>query len=258
MENAVQIPGSGASRYFSLTRTATYSFLAALPLFLAYEALILVVNGGSEMQVRVGADIWIKEAMSALGAPGMFSIGILVLLLGTAVFRSERKKQIPIRSEYFLAMIAESLLYAVVVAVIVSYIVGLVFAVDVSVLPAAGDEVRPLYRPGMVEMLVLSIGAGLYEELVFRVLLVGGLFWGIRHFTSSRVSAYLVAAVIGALAFSAVHYVGAFGDSFELSSFFFRFLFGLALNGLFLIRGFGVAAWTHALYDVLVVSQILG
>ena len=63
---------------------------------------------------------------------------------------------------------------------------------------------------------------------------------------------------MGELAFSAVHYIGPLGDAFELPSFFFRFLFGLALNGLFLIRGFGVAAWTHALYDVLVVSQIMG
>ena len=110
----------------------------------------------------------------------------------------------------------------------------------------------------MAEMLVLSIGAGLYEELVFRVLLVGGLYWGIQHLASDKITAYLVAAVVGAMVFSAVHYIGALGDPFELSSFFFRFLFGLALNALFLVRGFGVAAWTHALYDILVVSQILG
>jgi len=248
----------GRSNYFMLTRTATYSYLAALPLFLAYEILILVVNGGSEAQIRVGADIWIKQAIAALGAPGTFSVGILVLLIGTAVFFSERKKQLPIHGRYFLLMIGESLMYAVVVALVVSYIVGLVFAagtaVATEVIPAGGMQINPI---GKVEMLVLSIGAGLYEELVFRVLLVGGLFWGIKHFASDKNTAYILAAVIGALAFSAVHYIGVLGDPFELPSFFFRFLFGLALNGLFLFRGFGVAAWTHALYDVLVVSQIM-
>jgi membrane protease YdiL (CAAX protease family) len=72
-----------------------------------------------------------------------------------------------------------------------------------------------------------------------------------------RNAAYAVAAVVGALLFSAVHYIGAFGDPFTLPSFTFRFLFGLALNGLYLVRGFGIAAWTHALYDVMVVSRLL-
>ncbi|HEX7069526.1 MAG TPA: CPBP family glutamic-type intramembrane protease, partial [Rhodothermales bacterium] len=62
-------------------------------------------------------------------------------------------------------------------------------------------------------------------------------------------------SLIGAIIFSAVHYTGPLGDPFTLSSFTFRFLFGLALNVLFLWRGFGVAAWTHALYDVFVVTR---
>ena len=51
-----------------------------------------------------------------------------------------------------------------------------------------------------------------------------------------------------------MHYIGTLGDAFTLSSFTFRFLFGLALNVVFLVRGFGVAAWTHALYDVMIVT----
>jgi hypothetical protein len=70
--------------------------------------------------------------------------------------------------------------------------------------------------------------------------------------------AYIIVALVGALLFSAVHYIGALGDAFTLSSFTFRFLFGLALNAVFLIRGFGVAAWTHALYDVMIVTGFLG
>ena len=63
---------------------------------------------------------------------------------------------------------------------------------------------------------------------------------------------------MGALLFSAVHYIGALGDAFTLPSFMFRFLFGLALNVVFLVRGFGIAAWTHALYDVMIVTGLLG
>ena len=48
------------------------------------------------------------------------------------------------------------------------------------------------------------------------------------------------------------HYIGVLGDAFTLSSFTFRFLMGLALNLLFMVRGFGIAAMTHSLYDVYV------
>ncbi len=76
MERDIQIVNPGKRDYFSLTRTATYGYLAALPLFLAYEILILIVNGPSGQGVRVGADVWIKQAMAAIGAPGIFWIGI--------------------------------------------------------------------------------------------------------------------------------------------------------------------------------------
>ena len=72
--------------------------------------------------------------------------------------------------------------------------------------------------------------------------------------TPDRRRAYIIAAVVGAVVFSAVHHIGAFGDPFTLPVFTFRFLFGLALNAVFLLRGFALAAWTHALYDVLVVT----
>jgi hypothetical protein len=62
----------------------------------------------------------------------------------------------------------------------------------------------------------------------------------------------LVAASVGALIFSAFHYVGEYGDPLELGSFVYRAIAGLAFSGLYLSRGFGITAWTHALYDVYV------
>jgi hypothetical protein len=47
--------------------------------------------------------------------------------------------------------------------------------------------------------------------------------------------------------------MGSMGDVFTLQSFTFRFLFGMALNALLMLRGFGIAAWTHSLYDVMVI-----
>ncbi len=236
---------SGWRAYHQTTRSATYGFLSALPLLVLYETLIVWANADASTPVRIGAELWLKSLLPPLGAAGHLALGGIVLAVGVAVFWAERHRDLPLRTGYFCGLIAESALYAVLVAALISRLVGLVFA---AAPPPVGD---------LWTQLALSIGAGLYEELVFRVLLVGGLAWVFRRLTGAS-AAYAAAAVLGALLFSAVHYTGPLGDAFALSSFAFRFLFGLALNVLFLGRGFGVAAWTHALYDVFLVTSLGG
>ncbi|MEO7965202.1 MAG: CPBP family glutamic-type intramembrane protease, partial [Gemmatimonadaceae bacterium] len=100
--------------------------------------------------------------------------------------------------------------------------------------------------------LMISLGAGLYEELLFRVLLVSALVWLAKKILGwGPVAAGLFATMAGALIFSAFHYVGPFGDKLELGSFVFRAIAALAFSALYLVRGFGITAWTHALYDVM-------
>lgn len=244
--------------YHRNTRTATYGFLLALPLLVLYEVMILLSSGPQVMQVRVGAEVWIKQILAFIGATGSLILAGIVVLVGVAILVYERKRSIPIRSRYFLWAIAESTVYAVVVAFFVSQVVGLLFSLaHVTSAPALAAP-QLLQDQGLFTRLALSIGAGLYEELLFRVLLVGGLFWLFSKIMPQKKYHYLLAALLGALVFSAVHHIGALGDPFTLPVFFFRFLFGLVLNAIFLVRGFGVAAWTHAIYDILIVTHLLG
>ncbi|HEX4627181.1 MAG TPA: CPBP family glutamic-type intramembrane protease, partial [Gemmatimonadales bacterium] len=99
--------------------------------------------------------------------------------------------------------------------------------------------------------LMVSLGAGIYEELLFRVLLVGALSTVARALLGWRpVPAGVAATLVGAVVFSAFHYIGPFGDRLQLYSFMFRSIAGLFFSTLYLLRGFGITAWTHALYDV--------
>jgi hypothetical protein len=68
----------------------------------------------------------------------------------------------------------------------------------------------------------------------------------------------IFATAFGALIFSAFHYVGPYGDRLELPSFIFRTIAGVLFSGLYLLRGFGITAWTHALYDVFLAPALLG
>ena len=240
--------GGAVRRYARVTRSATYGFLAGLPLFLFYELVVVVGGGAGGSTVRLGAEIWTKEALGLLGLRSHLALGLVVAVLGAGIAWKERDRSLPVRGRYFLGLALESAVYAVVLAIAVSRLVGLIL----GAFPAFGDA-------ALLTQIGLSVGAGLYEELVFRVLLVGGLYRLARSGSdTSRRTAYASAAVIGALIFSAVHYVGPLGDAFALNSFAFRLLYGLALNGLYIVRGFGVAAWTHALYDVMLVLSGVG
>jgi membrane protease YdiL (CAAX protease family) len=107
---------------------------------------------------------------------------------------------------------------------------------------------------GVAGDLVMSIGAGLYEELVFRLLAVSGAYALLhRFFRMTPVGAAVLAILMASLLFSAYHHVGAGGEPWDAGIFAFRFLAGVILSWLFLLRGFAVVCWTHALYDVLCV-----
>lgn len=250
----------GRSAYWEATRTGTYGFLSALPLLVAYELMIAVANSGASMPVRIGAELWLKRWIAFAGGTGLWVLTGVVVVTGIAILYVERKKRVPLKPGYFAGLIAESAVYAVAVAALVSHVVAALFAV-VPAPVAAMSPAAPLLPQAAADLwtqLALSIGAGLYEELFFRVLLVGGLFLLFRMLMRSQTTAYVAAALIGAALFSAAHYVGTLGDPFALDSFTFRFLFGLVLNVLFLARGFGVAAWTHALYDVWLALGLFG
>lgn len=237
------------NEYLRLSTTLSYSYLLTLPFLVLYEVGVMLVNLGSPSGVRISADILVKQLMNLVGLDGTFTFGLIILLLGAGILWYERRHGVIIRPRYLGLMFVESLAYALLLGTLVGTIVGGLFGMAVDAIP--------LQMPGqpggsLLSGLVLSLGAGVYEELIFRLVLVSLLFALLFFLRSSEYVRYGIAAVIGALIFSAIHYTGPYGDTFTLASFTFRFLMGLALNGLMLLRGFGIAVAAHALYDVYV------
>jgi hypothetical protein len=228
--------------YLALSRTLTYSYLFVLPLIVIYEIGVRLVNAGNAYQIRIGADVLIKRV---LGLEGTLPLAALLIVVGAVIFVVERRRKLPIVPRYFAYMFGESAVYAVVLGFVIATFVSSVLRLQIPPGPLTGE-------PNMVRDLVLSIGAGVYEELFFRLILVSLLYGLLRLLKMDDRIRYPIAAIVGALIFSGSHYIGALGDPFTLSSFLFRFLMGLALNILFILRGFGVASMTHALYDVFV------
>lgn len=232
--------------YLAHSRSPRYSLLLALPLLALYELLSLALTGSAYAGVRNGADVLLKSLFVSLGGrDGLVVFNVLLLGVGALlVVRDARRAREPLARGVFAAMVVESAVYAALFGLVVGSLTSLVLGAP-ELLQIGGG------RLDLRTQLVISLGAGIYEELLFRVLLVGGLVVACRVVLGWGPGASAAAAVVlGALIFSAFHYIGPLGDRFTLQSFTFRAIAGLVFSAMYVTRGLGITAWTHALYDV--------
>lgn len=208
-----------------------------LPIFVAYHLGVVF------LPVRNAADMVTLE-LTALAENDIWSYAGLTLAIG-AVFVGSLVvlgRGHSLRWERFAMIALEGVLYAVAMRLIAGYVVGRVF-----LLPSVVED--------KFTGVVMSLGAGFYEELAFRVLLFGLgakliLLLLPAPVPLRRLWIYLAWAVITAGVFSGWHYIGDLGDPFEARSFVFRWVCGVVFTGIYYFRGFAPVVWTHALYDL--------
>jgi hypothetical protein len=218
-----------------------------LPLFVIYHL------GVVWMDVQNAADIVTRE-LKALASASLPAYSGLTLAIG-AVFCGillVLGRGHTLRWQRFALVAAEGILYAVAMRLVASYVVGKIH-LDAG-LPAPVEA-----SPGFFDAIVLSLGAGLYEEIAFRVGLYGVgrrlLLAMMPEATSGqRTLASLGWAALAAAVFSGWHYFGQFGEPFELRSFVFRWVCGIVFTLIYAFRGFAPVVWTHALYDIWVMA----
>jgi hypothetical protein len=240
---------SSTTSYWRAARAPRYSLTFAFPLLVAYEALAFALSHDALTGVRNGADVLLKSVFVLLGGrDGLILFGVVLLGTGTALVWRDRRRSGPLEGRVFLLMALESVVYALAFGLVVGTLTGVLLR---------GLALGPRGL-GLATQLMISLGAGIYEELLFRVLLVGTLAWvGRRLFGWSTTGAGVFATLAGALVFSAFHYIGPYGDRLDLASFTFRAVAGVLFSGLYLLRGFGITAWTHAIYDMMLAVSVL-
>ncbi|UQA61319.1 type II CAAX prenyl endopeptidase Rce1 family protein [Polyangium aurulentum] len=209
-----------------------------LPIFLLYHLGVVF------LPVRNAADPVTAElaALAKNSLPTYAGLTVLVGIAFVVVLAATGQKK-ALEGKRFALIAFEATLYAILMRFAGAYAVGsLPLAVEASA------QTR-----GVFTGVVMSMGAGFYEEIAFRVGLFGLgalLFKAVFSAGATRFVITAAWAVVAAVAFSAWHYVGALGDSFDVASFVFRAVCGLVLTAIFVFRGFAPAVWTHALYDV--------
>jgi Type II CAAX prenyl endopeptidase Rce1-like len=226
-----------------------------LPIFVAYHAGVIFLRVQNATDPVTGPLLRISEGNRAVYLLMTASIGVVFAGVFALIGRGQA-----FRPQKFVQIALEGVVYAFLMRLAAAYVVGRLFAAVGRGGPSAMAHPNPFVG------VVMSLGAGFYEELAFRVLLFGlgakvlvRLFahqaYGVVGIEPKRLSlrgalVALVWALVTASIFSGVHYVGALGDSFGLESFVFRLVLGLVLTLIFVLRGFAAAVWAHSLYDI--------
>jgi hypothetical protein len=225
-------------------RSDPWSDLAlTLPLFIGYHLGVVF------LPVRNAADLVTKKlvefADDNLAAYAAFTLAIGVIFVAVLALHGRQRE---LRWQRFAWVLSEGILYAIAMRLAAGYLVGKL-KLDAGATPEAAE---PL---GAFAGIVLSLGAGFYEEIAFRVMLFGLGAKVLRLFAEpiAEGRARLLGfgwSLLAAAAFSGWHYFGPLGDPFELRSFLFRWLCGLAFTLIYALRGFAPVVWTHVVYDV--------
>src|SRR5262245_50021167 len=213
--------------YFANSRAPRYSVLFALPLLIVYEGLVALLRGDDGRTLRNGADVVLRSIFTLVAGrngPRVF-IAVVILVGVWFVARDLKRSRGSLRPSVFFAMLAESAVLAIAFGIVVSVLTAQVLG---SMHLLATGQID---KANWATRLMLSLGARLYEELFFRVLLVSTLAAGARVLLRANGrAAGVLATVVAAVVFSAFRYIGPWGDAFIVGSFGFRSMTGVALR----------------------------
>ena len=248
-----------ADSYWQETRKPVSALLFLAPLIAVYEAGIVFVNAAcSTVEMRNMAEVIVRSLAGLAGVVKLLSLlGIhrtvawlvlsgLVVILVLIIWQFKSRKPWRVRPVCLAGMLGESLLYgAALLAVLVLF-----RKLSPSFMSNPADEAGLSFG----SRLALSLGAGIFEEFLFRLVGVGLIFLFLnRSLEIPRHGAFAIAAIVTALAFAGFHLLGPFGAEFNPWSFGFRTFAGVYFACLLALRGFGITAGAHAAYDIILV-----
>ena len=232
------------SQYLTVSKSPLYSFIFTLPLFLLYEVGIFLISSRDIDQLRNGADVLMRQVLESFGIYGMYGFGG-TFLIGFLIAFIRQKKNLrtsEIESRFLLIMFFESIMWATLLVIMM---------IKIPTLLSLSNEDH------LIQQVVLAIGAGIYEEFVFRVLLISGLaiLFGLI-FNWGEFGKTFLSVIISSAIFSIFHFFGSYGDTFSFPLFFVRFFAGIFLAMIYIFRGFGITAYAHSIYDLFVLVYI--
>ena len=271
--------------YLERTSRPIYAIFFLLPFIVFYEMGTFSINADvlNQSKIRVAAFVWLQNLLESMGFGVKFAwvappLAVVLILIALQI-TSGKQWRIWLRDMPRMAI--ECILLAVPLLVLTLFMGGSagpegnisrfdnnkrqtqivslpvcssVAGGNLSLLSAEDGEV--MQEQSLLANIVTGIGAGIYEELVFRLILICLLmllFQDVLRLTHKN--SIVLSVLISAALFSAHHHIDLLSgqpnanDPFNSIRFAFRTIAGIYFAVLFAIRGFGITAGTHAFYD---------
>ncbi|MFP3937460.1 MAG: type II CAAX prenyl endopeptidase Rce1 family protein [Phycisphaerae bacterium] len=220
-------------RYSRLTLRPLESLVFISPLLLLFHIGSLTYGTGL-LALRD-----LDRLLGFFGATAPYLPALLVVVVLLAQHQAHRYRW-RIHGKVLLGMLAESVAWMVPL-VAMSLLVGR------GSLAAGGNE------EGILRYLLIAAGAGIYEEFLFRLMMISLVMMiFVDVFELNRDVVAVAAVLLASVVFSAYHLTGESFESFPWGLFAFRAVAGVYLSGLYVFRGFGIAVGAHVIYNLYV------
>jgi len=226
------------------------------PMLMAYEGGLLFWP----QAMRNGADVWLRRLLELAGFSQYLLLPLLTcgILLGWHHLRHDTWK---IRGNVLYGMFIESMTLGFLL-VVVGQVQGLLLN-ELTATRELPTHCAIVNEGSFLVRAIAFFGAGIYEELLFRLILLSALVAVFHRIGVTPKVSCVTAVTLSSLIFAAAHYqldlnlgtwhiATSFGDTFQWTSFMFRYSAGIFFSVVFLFRGFGIAVGSHALYDIFV------
>jgi hypothetical protein len=225
-------------RGFFARRDLATDFVLVLPVLLVYN-LGLFLTG---FRILNGVDFVTRYAVALLGFGGYLAfnaVAAIALVIGARSARRRSPLGEGLRPAALFPVLIESAVFALLMGGVIVTIMRAPFSLQL------------IASLGPVDRFVGSLGAGFFEEAVFRLGLLNLVYFvAERGLHIKSAPSWVIAIAVSSALFSMVHYVGFGADPFQVGSFVYRFLAGAYLAAVYKFRGFAVAVYTHAFYDL--------
>jgi len=276
--------------YLERTSRPIYAIVFLLPFIIFYELGTFGINTDilNQSQIRVVAFVWLQNLLESVGFGGKFAwaappLAVIVILIAMQI---TSRKQWRLWLGDILPMTLECILLAVPLIVLTLFLTSspevdgnvsrfencpIHFHADgplncfsetnIHLSAVTEQTTGDWHEQPILTNIITGIGAGIYEELVFRLILICLLMLLLQDVLGlSHINSIVLSVLISAALFSAHHHIDFFSgqpnaiDPFNWTRFAFRTIAGIYFAILFAFRGFGITAGTHAFYNIIAVS----
>jgi len=205
------------------------SLVLIVPLLLAYEIGVLFAGTVN------GADVVTRALYSAVGSRGAYLLVHALLAVGFLVWVRRDGRWRTLSLDVAAPVILEAAIYALTLGALGALVVEKLLGLGLT-----------------TGSLVSALGAGVHEELVFRLGAFAGLVALLARTRLPRSVSITIALLASAALFAAAHHAGVHGEPFTAHAFAYRCVAGCAFGLIFWFRSLAHAVYAHVLYDVVV------